>query len=79
MPYTRCPDCRKVQQVAPALLQKEVGCMNPRCGKQFKAHEYRLHSGPWSKLVFFAVIAFALYLLVYWVWDNSARIVSTLG
>ena len=79
MPYTKCPTCRKVQQVTPALLMSEVGCMNDRCRTEFKADEYRMHSGPLSRAMFFAVILFALFMLCRWVWDHAARIISLLG
>jgi len=79
MPYTKCPSCRKVQQVVPGLLSKDIGCMNAHCGQMFRAHEYILHSGPWSRAVFFGVIAFALLLLFKWIWDHAYWIVNTLG
>ena len=79
MPYTKCPYCRKVQQVSPNLVLHDVGCMNERCGVQFQAEEYRMHSGPLSRLVFFGVIAYALVMLVKTVWDNSAWIMSFVG
>jgi hypothetical protein len=53
--------------------------MNERCGVQFQAEEYRMHSGPLSRLVFFGVIAYALVMLVKTVWDNSAWIMSFVG
>ena len=79
MPYTRCPHCRKVQQVAPPLVGKEVGCMGNHCGKRFAAESYRLHSGPLSRLTFWFVIAFAIFLCGRWIWLNSSWIVRQLG
>lgn len=74
MPYTKCPYCRKVQQVTPALVFKEVGCMDAHCGGSFKAREYRMHSGPLSRAVFYGFIAFALFLGYRWLWMNSSWI-----
>ena len=79
MPYTRCPSCGKIQQVVPALASKEIGCMNNRCGKTFKAEPYRMHSNPWSRAVFYFFIAFALFLLFRWIWYNSGSIMQKLG
>ena len=79
MPYTKCPGCRKVQQVMPKLMNKDIGCMGERCGKTFKAEEYRLHSGVMSRVVFWFTIAFALFMLFRWVWLNAISIVTTLS
>ncbi len=77
MAYTKCPNCRKVQQVVPKLMSKDIGCMGERCGKTFKAEEYRLHSGLASRLVFWFVIAFASFMLLRWSWLNATQIVTT--
>lgn len=79
MPFTKCPNCRKVQQVVPTLMDKLIGCMDTRCNRPFKAHEYRLHSGALSRFVFWVVILFALFMLVRWVWFNSRLILSVMG
>lgn len=79
MPFTKCPNCSKVQQVTPKLVTKEVGCLNEHCGKLFPATEYRLHSGPMSKVVFGMVITFALFMLTRYVWNNSIWIMYQLG
>ena len=79
MPFTKCPNCRKVQQIAPILISQVIGCMNARCGASFYAHEYRMHSGLLSRMTFWLVIAFALVLLFRWVWTSAARIVSWIG
>jgi large-conductance mechanosensitive channel len=79
MPFTKCPKCRKVQQVVPALITKAVGCMDARCSISFKAQEYRLHSGFMSRLVFWFVIAFALFMLVRVIWTNAGQIVQLIG
>ena len=79
MPYTKCPSCRKVQQVVPNLLTKQIGCMNLRCGQVFSADEYILHSGPCSQAVFYGVITFALILLFRWIWNNSLWLISNFG
>jgi hypothetical protein len=79
MPFTKCPNCRKVQQVVPKLLTTNIGCMNARCGTTFKAHEYYMHSGVLSRGVFYFVIAFSIYLLFRWIWNNSHIIFSQLG
>jgi len=78
MPYTKCPNCRKIQQVMPKLMNKDIGCMGERCNKSFKAEEYRLHSGRASKVVFWFTIGFAVFLLGRWVWNNSSYILATL-
>ena len=62
MPFTKCPKCRKVHLVAHELMEKEVGCLSPDCDQLYHASEYRLHSNILSKLVFFLVILFAIYL-----------------
>jgi hypothetical protein len=79
VPFTKCPNCRKVQQVVPALVTKPVGCMNMRCSVSFKALEYRLHSGFMSRLVFWFVIAFAIFMLIRWTWANAGVIVHLIG
>lgn len=79
MPYTKCPNCRKIQQIVPKLVTKPVGCMNSRCNISFKALEYRIHSGFMSRLVFHIVIVFALYMLARFIWDNSGPIVRMMG
>ncbi len=79
MPYTKCPSCRKVQAVVPALVEKEVGCMNERCAKRFQAIEYHGHSGILSRLVFLIAVAFALVMLVRWSWLNATWICGWLG
>ncbi|MCE9532049.1 MAG: hypothetical protein K8T89_13130 [Planctomycetes bacterium] len=79
MAFTKCPNCRKVQQVVPKLVTKDVGCMNARCGKSFEAYEYRLHSGRLSKAVFLFVIAFALFMAVRWFILNAKWYVSWLA
>jgi hypothetical protein len=79
MAFTKCPNCGRVQQVVANLLTKNVGCMNRRCNVSFKAQEYFMHSGPWSKSVFLFVIAFALFMLFRWTWENSAWVFYYLG
>ena len=79
MPFTKCPGCRKVQQVVPYLLTKEVGCMSSHCRETFAAHEYLMHSGPWSRVIFLFVIAFAVVSMFRWVWHNSPWIMYSLG
>lgn len=79
MPYTKCPSCRKIQQVTPKLMSKDIGCMGARCNKTFKAEEYRLHTGRLSRAVFWFVIAFAVFMLVRWVWQHMPIILHTLG
>ena len=79
MPFTKCPKCRKVQQVSPTLAEKSIGCMNTRCAKCFRAFEYRLHSGVFSRAVFWFVIAFAVFLTARWIWLNAVRIVYWMG
>jgi hypothetical protein len=53
--------------------------MGDRCGKTFRADEYRLHSGLMSRIVFWFVIAFALFMLTRWIVLNAVWIVNTLG
>jgi hypothetical protein len=79
MSYTKCPNCRKVQQVNQALVGKDIGCMNSRCGSRFKAPVYRLHSNALSQTVFYFVIAFALFLLFRWEWNNASWIMTSVG
>jgi uncharacterized protein (DUF983 family) len=79
MPFTKCPNCRKVQQVSSKLMSKKIGCMGERCGTTFRAEEYRLHSGAASMIVFMAVIAFALFMLCRWLWTHSVWIINNLG
>lgn len=79
MPFTKCPKCRKVQQVVPALVGKEIGCMNTRCGRAFDALYYRMHSGLMSRIVFWFTIAFAIFMLSRWLWLNAATIFNWLG
>ena len=79
MPYTKCPNCRKVHRVTRNLLSKEIGCMSPRCGAKFTADEYFMHSGPLSKTVSYFVISFALVMLFRWVGLNSTSIFYLLG
>jgi len=79
MPYTKCPNCRKVQQINRHLLAKEIGCMSHRCNKGFIADEYRMHSGAVSKAVFFFVIGFAMLVLFRWVGLHSPEIIHYLG
>ncbi len=79
MAFTKCPNCRKVQQVVPKLVSRDIGCMDGHCGKTFKAFEYRLHSGKASKAVFWFTIAFAVFMLFRWVWYNSPWIMYSLS
>jgi hypothetical protein len=79
MPFTRCPSCRKVMQVDRRLLNRDVGCMDPHCGKTFKAEEYRLHSNWMSRTVFWFTIGFAVFMLIRWVWLNAKWIAHELG
>ncbi len=76
MPFTRCPYCHKVQQVVANLVLKDIGCMNAKCGKSFTATEYRMHSGPISRLIFAFFIAFSVFLLGRWLWFHSAWLAS---
>ena len=76
MPHTKCPSCRKIQQVSPKLMRKDIGCMGERCHKSFKAEEYRLHSGPLSRVIFWFVIAFAVFMAVRWVWENKGYMIQ---
>jgi hypothetical protein len=79
MPFTKCPNCRKVQLISHKLANKKIGCMGERCGSTFKAEEYRMHSGPLSKIIFLFFIGFALYELGRWLWRNGITIIDTLG
>jgi hypothetical protein len=79
MAYTKCPSCRKVQQMTPKLMNKDVGCMGERCHKTFKAEEYRLHSSLPSRMVFWFTIAFSVFMLGRWIWSNAGWIITTLG
>jgi hypothetical protein len=78
MAFTKCPSCRKIQQVVPKLLNKEVACMNTRCKERFDAGEYRMHNGPLSRAVFYFVIGFAVFSTFRWVWFNADRIIYLL-
>jgi len=78
MAFTKCPNCRRIQQVVPKLLDREVGCMNGLCNKAFDANEYRLHSGPLSRVTFYFVIAFAVYMIFRWMWPHSISIMRLL-
>ncbi len=79
MPFTKCPNCRKVQQISSKLMSKKVGCMGAHCGTEFKAEAYVMHSGPLSKTVFFFVIGFALFLLCRWLWIHAVWMINTFG
>jgi len=79
MPFTKCPNCRKVQQVSPKLMSKKIGCMGERCNTSFKAEVYRLHSGRMSKIVFFFFIGFAIFLLCRWLWFHALWMIETFG
>ena len=76
MPYTKCPKCRKVQRISPKLLHTDIGCMGQRCGTVFKAESYRLHSGPLSRIVFWFVIGFAVFMLARWLWLHGVWIIE---
>ena len=67
MPLTKCPHCRKVQIIRREMLGQELGCLNAHCGEpNFVAQEYHRHRGLLSNIVFYLVIAFALYLVIHW-------------
>ncbi len=66
MPLTKCSHCRKVQIIRREMLGQELGCLNSSCERSFIAEEYYRHSGLLSQLVFYGVIAFALYLAATW-------------
>ena len=77
VPLTKCPYCGRLLRYDASLLGQYVGCMNNRCEMTYQAKEYRRHSGGLSQFVFFAVIAFAVFLLVVWT-DRTFHFTSRL-
>lgn len=76
MPLTKCPHCGRVHLIRPEMVGKVIGCLTPRCERNFHAEPYYRHRGPLSRFVFAMFIAFAAYLvIVFWgqTWVSHLR------